>query len=398
MRNTLNILILLLTFSVQGQISESWNLNIDTYTHNSSNYASKHPPIEIAEFSNNDKVILSQNGTLIKIDSKGEIIWRKEISTCARQRIIVDIKDNIIFSCGSEITKFDLNGEIVWNIDFASSFSKKYMTFDAITYDQDKIHLAGHFFHSKYICQLSIDSNGKVLWKKKFKQDVDYEFSFLPPKQIILYDNRIYILAHHYSNSKSFLYSSNLFGKKRKELQIDYKIIKLKLRDNSLFTLGHLNNLKDKLIFAKLDINLNLLEKSEFELPRNFDYKKAIRSLASTKPPTKEEFDKKYITAYNVNDFEFIDDKNILVVGSSYGKPWLTNVNLNKEIVWNWDKEDSRYFNFNNDYSKHYFSLYSIDQIGTHFLISGICEEEDYKESRLKKYVNIFIREIGIEK
>ena len=118
MRNTLNILILLLTFNVQGQISESWNLNIDTYTHDSSNYASKYPPIEIAEFSNGDNVVLSQNGTLIKLNSNGEIVWRNEIKTCAQQRTLVNSNDEIIFSCGTQITKFDSNGEIIWNKDW----------------------------------------------------------------------------------------------------------------------------------------------------------------------------------------------------------------------------------------------------------------------------------------
>jgi len=397
MKKILSILILFLIFGAQGQISESWNLNIDSYTHNSSNYASKNPPIEIAEFSNKDRVILTQKGTLTKLNTKGERIWKKEVLTCARQRIIVDINDNIFLSCGSEITKFDLNGEVVWKKEYSSNFNKKYLTFDALISDKDKIYLVGHFFHSKYIFQLLITTSGNVLWKTKFKQGVDYDFSFLPPKQIILNDGRIYILAYDYSKSNSFLYLSNLNGKKRKEIQIDYKIKKLKLKKGVLFAIGHLNNLKDKLIFSKLDKELSMLEKSEFELPQNFDYEKAIRGWASS-PPTKEIFEKKYITAYTINDFEFLDNQNILVVGDSYEKPWIAKVDLKKEIVWNWDNEDSRYFNFNNEYFQHYFSLYSINQIENRFIISGICEEEDYKESGFKKYINIFIREMELGK
>lgn len=187
MKKILNILILFLTFGVQGQISESWNLNIDSYTHNSSNYASKNPPIEIAEFSNKDRVILTQKGTLIKLNLQGEKIWQKEVLTCARQRIIVDINDNIFLSCGSEITKFDLNGEVVWKKKYSSSFNKKYLTFDALISDKDKIYLVGHFFYSKYICELLITTNGNVLWKTKFKQGVDSDFSFLPYHQNRLY-------------------------------------------------------------------------------------------------------------------------------------------------------------------------------------------------------------------
>jgi outer membrane protein assembly factor BamB len=394
MKNVLKIVVLFFTFSVQGQISVSWNLNIDNYTNSSSNYARKYVPIEIAQFSNSERVVLSQNGTLIKFNSSGTIIWSKKTSVCAKQRIIIDSKDNIIIICGSKITKLDYNGEEIWKKDYSTVFNKKYLTFDALAFFKDKFYIVGHFFHSKYICQLSIDLNGRVLWKTKFKQDVDYDYSFIEPKQIVLNNERIYILAHDYSNS--FLYFSNLDGKKRKEIKMDYKIKKMKLRNDSLFALGHLNNLKDKLVFTKLDTDLNVLEKSEFELNRNIDYKKAIRNWA-TVPPTKEEFDKNHITAYDINDFEFLNAQNLLVVGSSDGKQWIGNVDLKKDIVWNWDKEDSRYFKFNNEYSQHNFSLYSVDRIDNKYLISGISEEEDYKESGFIKYINIFVREIKLD-
>ena len=197
MKITLNILLLILTFSVQGQISESWNLDINNYTHNSSNYASKFPPIETAEFSNGDFVVLSQNGSLVRFKNSGIIVWKKEIKSCAQQRVIIDLNDDIIFSCGTEITKFDSDGKIVWNKDYSNTFSKKYLTFDAITSENENLYIAGHFFHSKHLCQLSIDKNGNVIWKTKFKQDVDYEFSFLPPKQIVVFDDAISVSYTH---------------------------------------------------------------------------------------------------------------------------------------------------------------------------------------------------------
>lgn len=397
MRNILNIFILLLTFSVQGQISESWNLDIDTYTHNSSNYASKFPPIEIAEFSNNDRVVLSQNGTLIKLNSSGEIVWRNEIKTCAQQRILIDSNDEIIFSCGTEITKFDSNGEIIWNKDYSGTFSKKYLTFDAITSDKGNIYVAGHFFHSKHLCQLSIDKNGNLLWKTKFKQNVDYEFSFLPPKQIVVSNNTIFVLAHHYTKSNSFLYSSNLKGKKRIEKEINYKIKKIKLLDNSLFAIGHLDNLKDKLIFGKIDESLKLSNISEFELPRNLEYNENSTGWAS-KPPTKEEFEKEYITAYDINDFIFLSNQNILVIGNSSGKPWILNLDLDNGINWNWDKLDNRYFKFKDKYTSRYNVLHSINKVGNNYLVSGIFEEQNDQEEMFVKYINLFVREIKVEK
>lgn len=397
MRNTLNILILLLTFNVQGQISESWNLDIDSYTHNSSNYASKFPPIETAEFSNGDFVVLSQNGSLARFKNSGSIIWKKEIKTCPQQRILVDYNDDIIFSCGTEITKFDSYGKIIWNKDYSNTFSKKYLTFDAFTYANDKLYIAGHFFHSKHLCQLSIDKNGNVLWKTKFKQDVDYEFSFLPPKQIVVSNNSIFVLAHHYTKSNSFLYSTNLNGKKRIEKEINYKIKKIQLFENSVFTIGHLDNLKDKIIFGKIDENLILSNISEFELPRNLEYNENSTGWAS-KPPTKEEFEKEYITAYDINDFVFFGEQNILVIGNSSGKPWILNLDLDNGITWNWDKFDNRYFKFKDKYTSRYNVLHSINKVGNNYLVSGIFEEQNDQEEMFVKYVNLFVREIKVEK
>ena len=397
MKITLNILLLILTFSVQGQISESWNFDIDSYTHNSSNYASKFPPLETAEFSNGDFVVLSQNGSLARFKNSGTIIWKKEIKTCAQQRVIIDSNNDIILSCGTEITKFDTNGEIIWDKDFSDTFSKKYLTFDAITSDNENLYVAGHFFHSKFICQLGIDKNGDVLWKTKFKQKVDYEFSFLPPRQIVVFDEKIYILSHHYTQSNSFIYSSNLYGKKRADSWFHFKIKRLKPFDNSLFALGHLNNLKDKIGFGKIEKNLSLSNISEFELPRNYDYEKAIRYWATT-PPTKEEFDKKYITSYDINDFEFLSADNLLIVGNSYGKPLILNLDLNNGINWSVDNLDDRYFKFNNKYTNHYNVLHSIHNIGNSYLVTGISEEQDDQEDRFVNYINLFVRKIKVEK
>ncbi|WP_299521842.1 hypothetical protein [Winogradskyella sp.] len=397
MKITLNILILLLTFCVQGQISESWNLDIDSYTHNSSNYASKFPPIETAKFSNGDFVVLSQNGSLARFKNSGTIIWKKEIETCAQQRVIIDSNNDIILSCGTEITKFDTNGQIIWNKDYSDIFSKKYLTFDAITSDNENLYVAGHFFHSKFICQLGIDKNGGVLWKTKFKQKVDYEFSFLPPKQIVVFNEKIYILAHHYTKSNSFIYSSNLNGKKRADSWFYFKIKRLKPFDNSLFALGHLNSLKDKIGFGKIEENLSLSNVSEFELPRNYDYEKAILYWATT-PPTKEEFDKKYITSYDINDFEFLSSHNLLIVGNSYGKPLILNLGLNNGINWSVDNLDKRYFKFNNKYTNHYYVLHSIKKSENDYLISGISEEQDDQEDMFVNYINLFVRKIKMEK
>jgi hypothetical protein len=270
------------------------------------------------------------------------------------------------------------------------------LTFDAIVSDNENLYIAGHFFYSKFICQLSIDKNGDILWKTKFKQKVDYEFSFLPPKQIVIFNEKIYILSHHYTRSNSFIYSSNLYGKKRADNWFHFKIKRLKPFDNSLFALGHLNSIKDKIGFGKIEENLSLSNISEFELPRNYDYEKAIPYWA-TKPPTKEELDKKYITSYDINDFEFLNADNLLIVGNSYGKPWIMNLDLDNGINWNWDNFDNRYYKFKNKSTTHYYELHSIKEIESKFLISGISEEFDYIESGFTYHINLFIREIEFE-
>uniref|UniRef100_UPI0032174D5E hypothetical protein n=1 Tax=uncultured Algibacter sp. TaxID=298659 RepID=UPI0032174D5E len=257
--------------------------------------------------------------------------------------------------------------------------------------------IAGHFFHSKHLCQLSIDKNGNVLWKTKFKQDVDYEFSFLPPKQIVVSDNTIFVLAHHYTKSNSFLYLSNLKGKKRIEKDINYKIKKIKLFDNSLFAIGHLDNLKDKLIFGKIDEHLELSNILEFELPRNLEYSKNSTGWAG-KPPTKEEYEEKYKTAYDINDFEFYNSNNLFIVGTSGDEHWILSLDLQNGISWNWDDFDNRYFKFNAKYTRRHHSFHSINKIGNKYIVSGISEEQNDHEERSVRYVNLFVREIKVEK
>lgn len=239
--------------------------------------------------------------------------------------------------------------------------------------------------------------NGNVLWKTKFKQDVDFEFSFLPPKQIVVFDDAIFVLAHHYSKSNSFLYTSNLNGKKRIDKEVHFKIKKLKFYKNSLFALDQLDNLKDKMIFGKIDKYLELSNILEFELPRNLEYNENTPGWAS-KPPTKEEFEKEYITAYDINDFVFLGEQNILVIGNSSGKPWVLNLDLDKGINWNWDIPDDRYYKFNNEYTRHYYVFNSINKVGNNYLISGISEEHNDQEKTFVTYVNLFVREIKVEK
>jgi hypothetical protein len=397
MRKILNILILAMTFCVQGQISESWNLNTDTYNHNSSNYSSKYPPIEIVKLSNDNKVVLSQNGTLIKFNNNGEIIWQKKISNCFRQSLSTDENDNIYLSCNSDITKLDSSGATIWKKDYSSIFTREYVTFDAITTHDNKIYVAGHFTYSKYICQLAVDNDGTVLWKKSYRQNVNSEFNFLPPKQIIVHNESIYILAHeYYSFSKSILYCSDLNGKKRKKTWVNHKLKKLRSYNEFLFAVGQFDNKNEKLILIKLNNDIEIIDKLEFSLPRKIEHNKSLRGYSSK--PTKKELEKKHFTTYKVNDFEFLNDNSLLVVGDSSKRPWIAKLDLKKGIIWNYDNNDKRYYKYNNEFTMHSYSLFSIDKVKDKYLISGISEEQDDHEEMFIRYINLFVREIELEK
>ncbi|MEN8885328.1 MAG: hypothetical protein ABF246_02975, partial [Winogradskyella sp.] len=146
-----------------------------------------------------------------------------------------------------------------------------------------------------------------------------------------------------------------------------------------------------------IDGDLNLSKRVEFELPKNFDYQKAIRGWA-TRPPTKEEFEKKYITSYDINDFEFVNENSLIIVGNSYGKPWLASLDLDSGLTWTLDKRDGRYFKFDNDNTRHYYILNSIIKNGNRFLVTGISEEQDDHEKMFVKFINLFVREIEVKK
>ncbi|NQY06231.1 MAG: hypothetical protein HRT68_08620 [Flavobacteriaceae bacterium] len=153
----------------------------------------------------------------------------------------------------------------------------------------------------------------------------------------------------------------------------------------------------DKLIFTKLDKYLDVIERFEFGLLQNLFYNEntILYDGWASRPPTKEEYEKNYVTYYTINDFNFLDSQNLLVVGNSSKKPWIVNIDLDQGILWNLDKEDSRYFKFNNEYTYHDYSLSSIDQVDNRFLITGICEE---KVGRFEYYINLFVRQIEVEK
>ena len=392
MTKILSILTLFLALNVQGQVTESWNLDIDQYTHNSSTYVTKHPPIEVALFSNNDMIILFQKGTFTKINSKGAIIWKKEIEACAQQRILIDKNNTITVSCGTTISKYNTDGTIIWEKDYSDRFTEQEITFDAITTYKGNLYIAGHFIHENVIFQLALDQDGNILWKTSFEQEIADTHSLIPPKEIIIYKDQIITQAEHYSASRSVLYSSDLDGKISVKKPLDYKIKKLKPYNGSLIAVGQSGTFfNDDIIVNTVDINLTLSNFSTYSLPRN-------ALISTTSSPDELKPIQRTRTNYTVNDFEFLDVNTIIVVGDSNVKPWIINLGINNKIIRNWDPIDTRYIKFNNENTHHSYQFTSIHKIGDKFLVSGIHKEEDDKEDLFTTYPNLFIRALEIKK
>ena len=392
MKQFLTILITLVAFNLHGQVTESWNLDIDQYTHNSSTYITKHPPIEFALFSNSDMIILSQKGTFTKINSKGAIIWKKEIEACAQQRILIDENNVIIVSCGTTISKYNTDGTIIWEKDYSDRFTEQEITFDAITTYKGKIYIAGHFIHENIIFQLALDQDGNILWKTSFKQEIENIHSLIPPKEIIIYKDQIITLAHYYPTSESVLYSSDLNGKINKKRLIGYKIKKLKPYNGSLIAVSQLGTFfNDAITVNTVDTNLTLSNFSTYTLPHNV-------LLSTTPSPNELKSIRRTRTNYTVSDFEFLDVNTMIVVGNSNRKPWVINLDVHNKILRNWDPIDTRYIKFNNENTRHSYQFTAIHKIGDKFLVSGIHKEEDDKEDLFTTHLNLFIRALEIKK
>ena len=397
MKKSLSLFFLLFTAFLQSQVSESWSIEVDNYSQNSSNYSSQYQPLEIGKFSNGDLVVLTQNNKLIRYNTQREIAWKHELSKCSKQRLIVDDKDKVFMICDDEIYHYDQGGNLIWNLNFKELFKNDFLTFDAITSHEKNIYLVGHFYHSRTIFQLAITKGGNVLWKRKYQQKVRYDHEILPPKEIYIYKDRIYILAHHHTSKKSFVYSSDLLGRRRKSKKINFKLKKIKVYKDRMYAVGHLDSLKDRLFLGELQEDLGVAQKMEVKLSPNMTYEKAIRWWAST-PPSKEEFEKDFRTSYEVHDFVFLDLENVLVVGTSYENPWLLKANINDGVVWNLDKEDKRYFKFQNVTSYHKTELYSVQLSEKGLLICGLSKEEDFREAMFTVFIHLFLREIELLK
>lgn len=390
------ILVLQVVCISNAQVNEIWNFNVETYVHNTSYYSEKNLPIEVIKFNDQSYIVLTQNQRLIKMSLSGNIIWENEIPRCSRQGIIKSDDESIMIICGKQLKKYDSDGDLVWEKNFSEILKDRNTLINDLTIGENGIiYLAGHFWNSSKIFISAIDIDGNILWKETFKQKNLDSYSIIQPKEILINNDNIFILAQDSSMRGSFLYTTNLVGKKRKEVKFGFDITKIKAYDSGLKTIGHTDSLKDHLIITKFDDNLNILKQKEFKLPRNMVYEKAVRFYSFK--ISEKKFYKTHETNYTVNDFQYLNEEELIIVGNSFGDPWIVKVNENSGIVWNWTKKDNRYFKFDKQLTEHHYTYSSISKMGNNYILTGITTERDNDDDWINTYINLFFRSIRFE-
>jgi len=405
-KNLLFLFLTFIAFNSESQVTEDWEIAIDSYKHNSTNYSEDEPPIEFVVLSNSDIVVITQNETLAKLDSLGNLIWKKSFKPTGTlkyryntQRIEKDNHDNIYIIKDNLLEKYNSDGVSIWQKDFASLLNKKRLKLRAITTDKfNNLYFASDEFYKNKVYVFKINNDGKLQWKRKIKQKIkSWDNGTVPPKEIFCFSDNIYILQHSYDSKNSLINKFNSKGKKREEIIIGYKVANIKSSDSSLFTVG-ITNLyakNDKIKILELDENLLKLDSIDYKLPRNIFYsKKAIRGSSQYPPPTKEEYEKNNITSYRIEDFVIDSNNNFLIVGASSNKQWLIKLNQNGELLFNWDKENKAYFKYNNFATFHNQELSRIKIHNDKLLITGLIQEEDFGEERFIYNINLFIKQV----
>lgn len=132
----------------------------------------------IIETSDNCYALVSHANQVIKLDSKGEILWTKTLKSKELYSIIQDREGNLVvcgdYKCTGDTTDYDLfigkinlNGDIIssrtygtYQNDFGSAIQQ--------TVDGGYIMLGSTFYNnSQYIYLLKTDKNGNHLWGKR---------------------------------------------------------------------------------------------------------------------------------------------------------------------------------------------------------------------------------------
>jgi len=401
-KTLLKLLLLFFTATLYGQFDETWNLTIDSYAPNTGILSIKPQPIAISYLSNTELVILTQNGSLLKTDSKGNVIWRKEVGNYHRQQIVVDSFNNIILSQGTKIRKYTSSGQLIWEQRYSSIFRKDYPTFSAIVLDSnDNIYVAGYFYdnHSKQILQANIDSDGEMIWKKTFEQkEIKGEYQLLTPEEIITSDGFLYMVCNNLFTS-TIIYKTDLKGEIREEIFVDHEVKSIKEYKGTMYTLG--------IGYYNGDYNIRMFKLLEGKVKEKvFDYKLPINRTFQRERLVMDSLTNKVkMLYYDIPGVSFrLDDStfdlkgDIFICGNSNKRMWIIKLDRQGNLVVNWESEDTTFYKFNNTWTQHYQNLSQIDLVDEHIIVAGLSTEEDYQESSFQNKINIFVKELKFDK
>lgn len=393
-----HLLILSVVLNINAQVEQQRNLITDSYKHNSSNYAPNHPPIETTILSNHHIVTLTQNGTFMKIDSQGNSIWKKSLESSSRQRILSDKDDNIFLIRGSKVEKYNSDGQLIFSKDYSDILRKKDLLLTAFTTDHEgNLYICANIFYTKSLLIFKTDTDGEVLWKKKIKQKI-HSWHYLDEcKEVLFHNDNIYALLYNYGRSGSKINKLTSNGKQLEKFNYNDKIKQVKAFNGFIYAVGNTgSSTNDQIKIRKFDKHFTLLDSINFELPRNVYYtEKAQLSLPFA--TTKEEFEKRNVTAYGVNDF-IIDSKNkYQIVGSANGQ-WRIMLNENGKLLKDERIFDEKFYKYDNITTVKGQEISTIKFYKDTLLLSGISFENDNHEERSVNNINLFLKSILLDR
>lgn len=391
------ILISLVCLNTNAQVTKQWDLIVDAYKHNSSNYSTNTIPIETAILSNTDIVVVTQNNTFIKVNNQGEIIWKKDFKPKDRKqynslRILADNYDNIFLIKDEFIEKYDVNGNLIWINDFSKILNKDDLQIRAFTIDSNNnIYVSADIFYTKSIIAFKINAQGKLIWKKKIKQDIPSWHYLIRCKEILYHNDNVYILQHHYDSQISIINKLNSKGKKKEKYIFDYTIKQIKVFNDFIFTVGNTGSIQnDSIKIKKFNNNFVLTDSINFKLPRNISYSKEATKYLSF-AITKEEYEKRYVTSYRVSDFILDSDDNFYIVGANNGQ-WVLKLDNKGALLDNQSIFNKKYHNYDKRVMDQGQVISSIRYCKGNIILTGLSSETDYSKKLFINNINLFLK------
>jgi hypothetical protein len=393
MNRTILVILFLVNLNsiIIAQVDEKWGLLLDNYFNSTSNYHTDEPCIDIAHLSNSSFASIDQNNNFIKIDSLGKIGWKIKLEEQYRsfKRIATDSHDNIVLSFDDELKKFDNDGKIIWAVNFDTILSPKFISIEAISINyNNEILVIGEISYTKRVFIVKFDSNGKVIFSRKFRTRDDRSSTI----NMFLYKEDIYLIHGFNYNTKSTILKLNHNGRLINHRDFDFYSPTLKSISNALILIGNKGCRNDKLFISKINEDLNILYQDTLKMPQNADFLKESSFRERYFLDSVGYGLKRFGTCYYINDF-IIDSQNcILIAGQSFKNVWIGKINNEGNLLWSWDKEYCDLFKYNNLNTIHSQFFSRLMLANDQFIVTGLSYERDNREALFVDYINLFIK------